>query len=37
MGTSSYCPTDRDEIEDKDDNWEDNLMDKLEERFNKLR
>ena len=32
MGTSRYCPTDR-----EDDNWDDNLIDKLEERFNKLR
>ena len=29
--------TDRDEIEEEYDKWDDNLMDELEERFNKLK
>ena len=28
-------PTDGDEIEEENDKWDDNLMDKLKERFNK--
>ena len=30
-------PTDRDEIEEENDKWDDNLMDKLEERFNNIK
>ena len=30
-------PTDRNEVEEENDKWDDDLMDKLEERFNKLR
>ena len=30
-------PADHDEIEEEDDMWDDNLMDKLEERFDKLK
>ena len=30
-------PIDRDEIVEEDDKWDDNLMNELEERFNKLK